>query len=219
MARGVFLLACLIGLSGCEVVALTAGANLVTLMHADKTIPDIVLSNQRGKNCSLLHAERNEPYCKDTPPEPREVLADLAANRYCYRTLGAIDCYERPDFLASGHTRIEFANGYLPVRDAPAAVALRQGGGLPMAGIPAPSGPPSGPTASPSDPKAASTATSTTPTITAPGTDQTAALTPPAPAAAKPGPSLAAAPPAVSLTGAPSVKVPPLASLPGQGNY
>ena len=158
MARAAFLIACLLGLSGCGFMAATfVGANVVTVIHADKTIPDMVLSARRGKNCSLLHASRNQPYCQSAPPDPTEVLAALADNRYCYRTLGRIDCYNRPDFLASGLTRVNFATGCLPANREPAPLAQRQAKGVPMAGIPAPAEAIAGPgaAAEPAGPAAA----------------------------------------------------------------
>ena len=68
MARAAFLLISLLALSGCGALAITfVGANMATVIHADKTIPDMVLSARSGKNCSLLHASRNEPYCQSAP--------------------------------------------------------------------------------------------------------------------------------------------------------
>ncbi len=203
MARTAFLLICLIGLAGCEAMAVTfVGANMATLMHADKTIPDIVLSRQHGKNCSLLHAERNQPYCQSEPPDPRESLAALAATRYCYRTLGGIDCYERPDFLASGHSRVHYAAGFLPAQAQPAPVALRHGVGSAMAGIPASAEPVAAPRSA--NPPMSSAVKSAAP-------EGAAATGGPATGAAR-----AKAPtPAIP----PTAEVPPLAALPGQGTY
>ena len=225
MARTAFLLACLIGLGGCEVMAVSfVGANMATLMHVDKTLPDIALSNQRNKNCSLLHAARNEPYCQSEPPDPSEALAALADRRYCYRTLGAIDCYERPDFLASGHTRVNFATGYLPDRDEPAPLAQRLAPGSPMAGIPAPGGPiPDPPAAAPGGAPASGPADQMAPkqAPAAPAAEPLAKVSakPQAEPPIKPPGKLPVDPAAPAATGIPLAQVPPLATLPGQGTY
>ncbi len=195
MARAALLLACLLGLSGCAAVAGTiVGANVATVIHADKTIPDIVLSEQRGENCSLLHAARNEPYCQPAPPDPAETLAALANNRYCYRTLGSIDCYDRPDFMASGQTRVNFAAGFLPASRDPA----------PLAGIPA---------------QAAKDETNSVPIASGALTPPAKAARTKGESAA--GDTHAAAPAKTDprLTGTPLAQVPPLVTLPGQGTY
>ena len=214
MTRTAFLLACLLGLSACDPVTLFAGANLTTLAHTGKSIPDFFMSSQTKKNCSIVHASRNEEYCQDAPPSQAETLAALADTRYCYRTLGGIDCYDRPDFLASGLTRVEFAaGGYLPAQGEPAPMALRDPPGLAMGGIPAPALEPA-PTAMPEQlkPQARTTSDSGVKPGAKPDTTGTppASLTRPAPAGAT---SLAQVPRVQQAT------VPPLAPLPGQGTY
>jgi hypothetical protein len=54
-------------------------------------------------------------------------MASLSASLYCYRTLGGVSCYDRPDYMAS-QTRLNYAYGYLPstaprgtIADAPVA--------------------------------------------------------------------------------------------------
>lgn len=199
MSRTALLLACLLGLPGCTAVAgIFVGANVATLIHADKTIPDIVLSEQRGTNCSLLHAARNEPYCQAAPPDPVETLAALANNRYCYRTLGRIDCYDRPDFMASGQTRVNFATGFLPAgRDT-----------APLAGIAAP--------AAKDETKSAAIASSALPPPA-----KAAMAEPEAEAEGAAGDTATTAPAKIDprLTGTPLAQVPPLLTLPGQGTY
>ena len=113
MTRTALLLACLVGLSGCAEAGLVfVTANMATVIHADKTIPDFALSGQTKQNCSLLHAAEGEPYCQPPPQDARQALADLAAIRYCYRTLGDIICYDRPDYMASAETRLRFDTGF-----------------------------------------------------------------------------------------------------------
>jgi len=57
----------------------------------------------------------------------------LSASLYCYRTLGGISCYDRPDYMAS-QTRLNYAHGYLPsaaprgtIADAPVAALPESG--------------------------------------------------------------------------------------------
>jgi len=222
MARAAFLLICILSLSGCGAMALTVvGANVATLVHADKTIPDIVLSEQRGQNCSLLHASRDQPYCQSAPPDPTEVLAELANNRYCYRTLGRIDCYDRPDFLASGLTRVNFANGFLPASRTPGTLAQRPGDGHPMAGIPARAAPATMPETTAMSPKVSNPAvkdgSKDTPSqMEKMGGEQ---AFPPKDAAAMAPPTATPASVETGRTGTPVAQIPPLAAIPGQGTY
>ena len=222
MTRTAFLLASLLGLSACDPVTMFAGANMATVVHSGKTIPDFILSSQSKKNCSIVHASRNEEYCQDHPPSQKEALAALADTRYCYRTLGGIDCYDRPDFLASGLTRVEFtAGGYLPEGSEPAPLALRDPPGLAMGGIPAPAGPlEPEPVAAPDQPQPQAQTESES------GAKPGATGTPPASlirSAPAGGTSLAQVPQAqvrpVQVSPAPRTAVPPLAPLPGQGTY
>ena len=219
MARTAFLLACFLSLSGCGTAVLTfVGTNMATVVHAENTIPDIILSSRSGKNCSLLHASRNEPYCQSAPPDPTKVLAELASNRYCYRTLGRIDCYTRPDFLASGYTRVNFATGYLPDIRTPAPKELRSGKHVSMAGLPGPAEAIAAPPAAASAaPPAAVTQGTMGPN---PAVKAVAEDVPGQRDAAPRAPS--AVPPDLmdpGLTGTPVAQVPPLGALPSEGTY
>ncbi len=82
-----FVAACVL-LAGCtnQMVALEAG----TLMTTDKTVADHVISWASGKDCSTVRWELGRTYCKEDEPRP-------VANVYCYRTLGDVTCYDRPD--------------------------------------------------------------------------------------------------------------------------
>lgn len=239
MARVAVLLLSLLGLTGCDPMSATfVAANMVTVIHGDKTLPDYVFSSQTKKNCSLLHAARNEEYCQDDPPSDTAALADLADNRYCYRTLGGIDCYDRPDFLASGQTRVNFAaGGYLPDRRQPLPQDLRDNEGLAMAGIPPTPKVPAAPVAAPvAAPMAAPTVPVTpepAPKAAPKAKEPTAAQAIPEAVAAKPTPApapLNPPPPALKaskaaelaqapLMRAPRTQVAPLDSVPGQGTY
>ncbi|RMD61145.1 MAG: hypothetical protein D6826_10675 [Alphaproteobacteria bacterium] len=109
----------LLALSGCApLLGTVAAANVASLMHTDKTLPDHAISNERELNCSILHTARNEAYCQPYPPDPRARLAAMARELYCYRTLGMVNCYTRPDYNAS-LSRLDYAYGYAPLPQPP----------------------------------------------------------------------------------------------------
>jgi len=74
-------------LAGCgAVVPVSVG----TVVGSDKTVVDHVVSWSSGKNCSQVRVERGLHYCEeDTPTANPEV--------YCYKTLGSVTCYAKPD--------------------------------------------------------------------------------------------------------------------------
>ncbi len=115
MTRLPLLLTAFLGLAACTPAdtALLAGASLVSLAYTDKTLTDHAASRALKEDCSVLHLTDNEPYCQEFP-EPDTRMATLAASLYCYRTLGGVSCYDRPDYMASNQTRLNFAHGYLP---------------------------------------------------------------------------------------------------------
>jgi hypothetical protein len=91
--------------------AMLAGASLVTFVHSDKTIGDHVATWAFDKDCSTLSLANGEKYCQEFVTEEQrkaaeaEAAAELAGT-YCYRTLGAIDCYRQPDTMASSAARV-----------------------------------------------------------------------------------------------------------------
>ena len=96
MRRLAALFVILLGVSACEqaagnVALVVLGTNLSTLMFTGKTPLDHSISAQTGKNCSVVNAEKWEPYCQEWS-EPVENLAVL----YCYPTLGQPECYMEP---------------------------------------------------------------------------------------------------------------------------
>ena len=49
-----------------------------------------------GRDCSVLHYEQEGTYCKDAPTEiDRRSL-------YCFKTIGSVECHQRPDPYYSG---------------------------------------------------------------------------------------------------------------------
>ncbi|MEO3429622.1 hypothetical protein AAFN88_12230 [Pelagibius sp. CAU 1746] len=91
--------------------AMLAGASLVTFVHTDKTIGDHVATWAFDKDCSTLSLANGEGYCHETMTEEQRKAAEAeaAAQRagtYCYRTLGAINCFRQPDTMASSAARV-----------------------------------------------------------------------------------------------------------------
>ena len=112
MTRIFVICACLLGLSACGggTSVMVVGASMATLIHADKTVIDLAVSNYTEQNCSILHTARNEEYCQAPELSEREKVAYMASTMYCYRTLGGVSCYDRPDYVASSQTRIVFSD-------------------------------------------------------------------------------------------------------------
>ncbi len=102
----------LLGLSACggEIGLVMAGASVATLIHTDKTVVDHAVGFSTDRDCSVLYLARDENYCKPPVPiEPGQV-AYMSSALYCYRTLGGVSCYDRPDYTASSQTRLVFGD-------------------------------------------------------------------------------------------------------------
>lgn len=102
-----------LGLAACDPAsqALVAGASLVSFVHTDKTIGDHVATWAFDKDCSALTLANGEGYCNEFVSEEELAAAEADAKArlnatYCYRTLGAVDCYREPDKAASSAARV-----------------------------------------------------------------------------------------------------------------
>ena len=62
----------------------------VSFITTEKSISDRAVSIYSGKDCSTVRIERGETYCAEDEVEPKVLV-------YCYRTLGKVSCYDRPD--------------------------------------------------------------------------------------------------------------------------
>lgn len=128
LARVVAPIALFLVVSGCTPVTTLPlmGANLVSLIHTDKTLTDHAISFAMKEDCSVLHTSNNEPYCQDEEiPDVRAQIAAQGTRLYCYQTLGEVSCYDRPDYTASGQTRVDFAYDMGPApRAAPDLAAI-----------------------------------------------------------------------------------------------
>jgi len=118
MTRSPLLLVAFLGLAACSPAntALITGASLVSLIYTDKTVGDQAASYAFKEDCSVLNLVDKKPYCQEIPPADAQnrAVATLAASYYCYRTLGGVSCYDRPDYMASNQTRLNYAFGNLP---------------------------------------------------------------------------------------------------------
>lgn len=138
MTRLPLLMVALLGLAACSPAgtAALAGAGLVSLIYTDKTLTDHAMSRAFKEDCSVLHLEDNKPYCQKPPSEEGQTdqMAALAASLYCYRTLGGVSCYDRPDYTASNQTRVNFAHGYLPPAEAQGQITKAPVAAMPESG-------------------------------------------------------------------------------------
>ena len=86
----------LLGVSACEqaagnVALVVLGTDMSSLMFTGKTIVDHGVSAQTGKNCSIVNAEKRQPYCQEWAGQD-----EGAVMLHCYPTLGQPDCYVEP---------------------------------------------------------------------------------------------------------------------------
>ena len=77
-------------LTACGLAPQFAGADGAAIIASDKTIIDHVVSFTTGKNCSTLRSSQDLTYCEEDQIDPQPVL-------YCYRDLGKVSCYSRPE--------------------------------------------------------------------------------------------------------------------------
>ena len=60
---------------------------------------DNAMSDATNSDCAISRVLRSEPLCKvESAPPPEE-------NLYCYRTIGAINCYRNQDPYGLEHSR------------------------------------------------------------------------------------------------------------------
>ncbi len=82
-------------LSACGPETLVStGLGVASLKTTDKTLTDHALGLVTNQDCSTLRAQRGDIYCLTD----EEMQARIPAQpEYCYRTIGGVDCYDRPD--------------------------------------------------------------------------------------------------------------------------
>jgi hypothetical protein len=108
---GLIVVAGLLSLSGCSGLGASADTAVMgggtvaplmaldgaTVIMTDKTISDHLISIASGKNCSTVRTELGMHYCEEDEPKGEAAV-------YCYRTLGSISCFDRPQ---DGATLVE----------------------------------------------------------------------------------------------------------------
>ncbi|MDA0702840.1 MAG: hypothetical protein O3A96_06315 [Proteobacteria bacterium] len=92
----------LLALNACMAgsVAVT-GAEMASNITTDKTLVDHATSFVTGMDCSSIHSANGYSYCNDIEDE------EAATPSYCYRSLGAITCYDRPDPYGDNAVAVE----------------------------------------------------------------------------------------------------------------
>lgn len=82
-------------LAGCGPESLvTTSLGVVSLKTTRKTLPDHAIGLVSDQDCSSLRAARGDAYCLTE----EELQARIPAQpEYCYRTIGGVSCYDRPD--------------------------------------------------------------------------------------------------------------------------
>ncbi len=88
-------------LTGCDpligmAVASPAIAVLGSTPQTKKLPADHALSAVTGRDCSAVNYEKTGQYC---PPYPQDIDR---SNLSCIKTLGAVECYRRPNRYANG---------------------------------------------------------------------------------------------------------------------
>jgi hypothetical protein len=79
-----------LALGGCDPISGTA-VGVSSLSATKKLPPDHAISAITGRDCSVVSFEQTGEYC---PPPAKEIDR---SDTHCFRTLGGVDCYNRPD--------------------------------------------------------------------------------------------------------------------------
>ena len=84
----------LLGLAACEPASMVmTGASIIGIIQSERTLGDKALSWALERDCSVFQIARGEEYCQSRDP--------ALAEQYCYRNLGGVTCYSKPDPSAS----------------------------------------------------------------------------------------------------------------------
>jgi hypothetical protein len=88
MNRAIWIFVVALPLAACDSLALYEGGSAVV---TGKSLSDQAISLASGKNCSTTRISQGLTYCVEDEAVPVQ-------NLYCYRTLGEITCYDRPEY-------------------------------------------------------------------------------------------------------------------------
>lgn len=94
-------------LEGCTGALVYGAVEGTSLNQTGKTASDHLVSAVTGQDCQMLRYTKTGNYCRSAA----ELAAEDARiqsfnNAYCYKTRGAVTCYEEPDPTASGETQV-----------------------------------------------------------------------------------------------------------------
>lgn len=88
--RFIALLTFIFILGGCGAFPGVSQVQGAIVIGTDKTIEDHIMSLTSGKDCSIIRKEKDLTYCEEDEPK-------INQNIFCYKTLGSVTCYDRPD--------------------------------------------------------------------------------------------------------------------------
>jgi|TARA_B110000438_G_C15222775_1_gene397995 hypothetical protein len=88
--RLIALLTLFVLIAGCGAFPGVSQMQGAVVIGTDKTIEDHIMSLSSGKNCSIVRKEKGLTYCEEDEPI-------INQNLFCYKTLGSVTCYDRPD--------------------------------------------------------------------------------------------------------------------------
>ena len=94
LLRPLALIVPILFLAGCAGSGFVPGAAQlegVSVVVTQKPFTDHIVSFFSGKNCSTIRREQGQTYCEEDELQPG------AAKVYCYRAIGGVTCYYRPD--------------------------------------------------------------------------------------------------------------------------
>ena len=97
--RYVLILVGLFVVSGCTMFQPVAAVEGVTALGTGKPFSDHVVSMISGKNCSTIRTNTGRSYCEEEEPNPQPKV-------WCYRSIGAVTCYDRPDPHRGNQNRV-----------------------------------------------------------------------------------------------------------------
>ncbi len=100
--RAIVVLAAITLMAACgtESVAIV-GAGVASFIHTDRFPTDYIGELATGKQCDTLAAlKTGAPFCRDPVQVYQRPL-------YCYRSLGAIECYTTPDPYGTGARQVK----------------------------------------------------------------------------------------------------------------
>ncbi len=89
--RTLIVLSGVLFLSSCAALAPPIAAiEGVSAVTTGKPLSDHIVSYSSGKNCSSVRSNTGRSYCEEEELNPTPKV-------FCYRTIGSVSCYNRPD--------------------------------------------------------------------------------------------------------------------------